>query len=211
MARPAKFSTDQILDAASDLLVHRGPGALTVTAVAEQLGAPSGSIYHRFSSRDVLVASLWLRAVERFHDAIDRVLAPSPAQPISAAQQAVANPVLDVAVEVVDWSRRSRPDAQILLLHRAADLVHGEWPNEFRERNDAQNARVTALVSRLCADLGATSTEDRRRVVFAAIDIPYGAVREPLSRGEAPGAHLTGFVRDAVAGVLAPLMMETDT
>ncbi|NOX28486.1 MAG: helix-turn-helix transcriptional regulator, partial [Actinobacteria bacterium] len=56
MGRRPKYSSDQILDAAASLLAADGPTALSVARIAARLGAPSGSIYHRFGSRDVLVA-----------------------------------------------------------------------------------------------------------------------------------------------------------
>ena len=55
-----------MLDAAGALLVAGGAHGLTASAVARSLSAPSGSVYHRFASRDHLAAALWLRTVERF-------------------------------------------------------------------------------------------------------------------------------------------------
>jgi len=39
------------------------------------VGAPTGSIYHRFDSRDVLLAKVWLRAAGAFQSAF---LSPPP-------------------------------------------------------------------------------------------------------------------------------------
>src|SRR5687767_8565332 len=58
--------TDELLDAARDLIVEGGPRAAGIRGIAERSGAPSGSLYHRFGSRDELVAQAWLRAVRRF-------------------------------------------------------------------------------------------------------------------------------------------------
>jgi AcrR family transcriptional regulator len=65
MGRPAKFNTEQILDATAQLVAEGGPGLATVAGIAERLGAPTGSIYHRFNSRDLLLARLWFRTVRR--------------------------------------------------------------------------------------------------------------------------------------------------
>lgn len=48
MGRAARYSEDGMLDAAAALLVDGGPPALTAVGVARRLGAPSGSVYHRF-------------------------------------------------------------------------------------------------------------------------------------------------------------------
>ena len=39
---------------------------MTVTSVTERLGAPTGSFYHRFASRDVLLANVWLGTATAF-------------------------------------------------------------------------------------------------------------------------------------------------
>ena len=42
--------------------------AVTVASVTQHLGAPIGSFYHRFASRDVLLAELWLTTVLAFQE-----------------------------------------------------------------------------------------------------------------------------------------------
>jgi AcrR family transcriptional regulator len=54
-----------MLDAARDLLLARGSGSATIEAIADVSGASTGSIYHRFGSRDGLLTRLWIRAVYR--------------------------------------------------------------------------------------------------------------------------------------------------
>jgi AcrR family transcriptional regulator len=62
MGRRALYSADQILDAARDLAAQSGPAAVTIAALGSALGgAPSGSLYHRFASRNELLGRLWLR------------------------------------------------------------------------------------------------------------------------------------------------------
>lgn len=197
MPRPPKFSSDQILDAAATLLAEVGPAALSVAAVARALGAPSGSIYHRFGSRDVLVATLWLRSVERFHAAITPTL--DEADPAAAVRR--------FALAVVEWSRTKPVDARMLLVHRSSDLLHDGWPPDLVERNRAQRARVAAMLRELERRLGATDVESRRRVAFAAVDVPYAAVRSSLVRGRTPPPELDAIVVDAVDGVIGRLPM----
>lgn len=164
-----------------------------MSAVASSLGAPSGSIYHRFGSRDILVATLWIRAVEHFQQAI------APALGLDDPHEAIG----EVARRVVVWAREYSQQAGVLLVHRSSDLLGNGWPVELTDRNLAQRARTDQMIATLCRRMGATTAEDRRRVVFAAIDIPYAAVRAPLSRGESPPADLETVVGDAVRGVLS--------
>jgi AcrR family transcriptional regulator len=58
MPRPSRFSEAQILDATAAIVAAGGPGAATIGAIGNVLKAPSGSIYHRFASRDVLLGRL---------------------------------------------------------------------------------------------------------------------------------------------------------
>src|SRR5882757_10353864 len=65
MAR-ASFEYADFLIAARDLAAQGGPAAVTVLSVTERLGAPTGSFYYRFASRDVLLAELWLATALAF-------------------------------------------------------------------------------------------------------------------------------------------------
>ena len=66
MAPPRKHQTDAILDATRALVLAEGPRAASVGAIAKASGAPAGTLYHRFASRNGILAAAWLRALERF-------------------------------------------------------------------------------------------------------------------------------------------------
>ncbi|MFF8264165.1 helix-turn-helix domain-containing protein [Streptomyces virginiae] len=68
MARPPRFDTGQLLDAAVRLAAVGGPASVTMSAVAQAVGAPSGTVYHRFTGRTALLAEVWLCTVERFQE-----------------------------------------------------------------------------------------------------------------------------------------------
>src|SRR5580692_2594627 len=69
-----KYSQEDFLGAALAIIAERGVSEVTVAAVSERLGSPTGSFYHRFASRDVLLGSLWLRAVLQFQTGIGAAL-----------------------------------------------------------------------------------------------------------------------------------------
>ena len=52
------FERSDMTGAALRLVADRGPQAVTVAALAREVGAPTGSIYHRYRSRDELLAKL---------------------------------------------------------------------------------------------------------------------------------------------------------
>src|SRR3712207_1089671 len=124
MPRPARFSNQGILDAAAEVAARSGPAGATMGAIADSLGAPTGSIYHRFRSRDVLLAELWLQTVEAFQVGFRAALAGPDA---GAAG-------LEAALHTPRWVRAHPVPARLLLLHHREDFVPGEWPAEVVER-----------------------------------------------------------------------------
>jgi AcrR family transcriptional regulator len=193
MGRPSKYSCDVILDAAASLVADGGPAALTTTAVACALGAPSGSIYHRFASRELLAGSLWIRALERFQMGCFAALAhDDPREGVRAAAQFV-----------LVWCRENLDDARLLMLYRSSDFVEGDWPPSLQESNRRLRNDLDRAIRDVNTRLGATSKSDRRRVLFAVVDIPSGAVRGPLRRGVGPEKILDAIVDDAVVATIA--------
>ena len=75
MSRRSKFSEAQIIDATAALVAGGGPGAATIGAIGALLDAPSGSIYHRFPSRDTLLGRLWLSKAASFQNSFVAALA----------------------------------------------------------------------------------------------------------------------------------------
>lgn len=195
MGRHAQFDEDVILDAACGLVATGGPSALTVAAVASALQAPSGSIYYRFESRDVLAATLWLRSIERFQ----------AGWIASVRQDDVSAGMRRGARFVLEWCRRDLAQAQVLLLYRSSDLVAGPWPEALRARNAAQRRRLARALADLDDRCGATSEPERLRVRFAVTDVPLAAVQRPLRSGRRPPAALDDIVDDAVCAVLDSL------
>ena len=196
MSRPAKFNEDQILDVSRDLVVHAGPAALTMTAVAGLLGAPSGSLYHRFPGRDTLAAALWLRGVRRFQRGYLAKLG-NP-DPLRAA--------LGAAGHVVSWSRTNLSDARLLLQFRSADLVHGTWPQTLRDEHHRLQHQLTTGIRDLQTAFGANEPAEQHRVSYAVIDVPYAAVRPALLAGKRPPDSTDVLVAETVEHTLKPFV-----
>ena len=163
MAPPRKHDTDTILDAARALALRDGPRAVSVAAIARESGAPVGTLYHRFGSRDELLAAAWLRALKRFHE---RWLA--AAQHEDPVEAGVA-----MAVSVVAFSRAHPEDARLLIELRRRDLVDAAQ-DAVANLNAPVQDQVTRLARRLFFDTGPRAVD---RVTRAVVDVPYAAVR----------------------------------
>ncbi len=196
MPRQAAFHPHLILDAASRLAARDGPAAATIARIAGELGAPTGSIYHRFASRDVLLGEVWLGAAEAFQRDFGAVLAGDP--PREAA--------LAAAAFVPARGRRRADEARLRLLHRREDFLGGAWPGELAARARAlQRAAVAGLheaCQRLC---GRADAEALRVLRFAVVDAPLAAVLPHLHAREAPPPVVDALVRASAEAALAML------
>jgi AcrR family transcriptional regulator len=184
VGRPPKFDSQQILDATALLIAEGGPEQATVASIAKRLGAPSGSIYHRFESRDLLLARLWIRTVNRAQQGFLAALAIEDIE--QAARQA--------ALHIPRWSRQYRAEASVLLLYRREDLA-GRWPDELGDELVALNQNLQDAVRRFTRRrFGRVTPSLLQTVAFALIDVPYGACRRYLLAGRAPPAVVDDLV-----------------
>ena len=191
MARPSKFPADRILDAAAEVVVTHWRDA-TVSHVAERLGAPSGSIYYRFPSRDDLFVECWLRALERFHAGFLTALA------LPDAHQAA----ITAAVHVPQFCRTHPVDAVVLTLYRHSELVDTA-PERLHERVAHRNDEVLARMHELA--LRRFGSADARRLQLlevACAESPYGLVRRFLRTGDGVPEWLDEVVRASSAAIL---------
>ena len=163
-----------MLDAARDLLLEDGSRSATIEAIADASGAPTGSIYHRFGSRDELIAKLWIRAVHRsqasFLAALER---DSPREAALAA-----------ALSIVDFCEDHPADAQLLVGFRREDLIsavpEGPLADELAVLNRPVERALVQLARRL---YGRRSRAALDRTLLAVFDLPYGAARRHLITG----------------------------
>ncbi len=193
MGRHAKFTEDQILDATLHLVADGGPGTTTIAAIAEQLGAPSGSLYHRFKSRDLLLARLWIRTIKRFQHGFLAALADDD---LDAA-------ALGAARHVVRWSREHMDEARVLLLFRREDLAT-QWAEDLGKELAILNSDVeAALWDYARRRYGVADGAMMQRVTFALVDVPYAAGRRYLLASAPPPPSVDALVAATCRCVLA--------
>ena len=186
----AKFDEADFLDAARAIAVERGPAAATVVSITERLKAPTGSFYHRFASRDVLLGTLWLKTILDFQ------------QGVAAAQE--AGDGLAAALHTPNWSRQHLDEARLLLLFKREDFVAGKWPEELRGRVSEMSRRMdNAAPRRARAVFGRDGAEERRLAQFLISEVPVAAVREHLRRGEAPPPIVDRMICTTYSAIVA--------
>jgi AcrR family transcriptional regulator len=182
-----------MLDAARDLLLEQGSGSATVEAIAGLSGAPTGSIYHRFGSRDELVARLWIRAVYRSQASFLAAL--EHEDPHAAA--------LAAAQSILEFCEQEPADARLLVSFRREDLLRtapsGQLADELEALNRPVKTAVVALARRL---YGRPTRATVNRTLLAVFDLPYGAARRHLIAGTTLPPGLRDDVARAVKAVL---------
>lgn len=185
-----------MLDAALAVVADEGVGSLTMTAVASRLGAPSGSIYHRFPNRPALAAALWLRTQERFHASFLEGL--DHPDPLTAARGAAAN--------IVAFSHDRRLDAMLMMRYRSDDLLRSDWSDEHLASYRRQRRRMSSAVTSLQRAFGLDDRESLRRITFAVVDVPYTAARAAIVAVRLPDELAARLIDETVVALLAPLM-----
>jgi AcrR family transcriptional regulator len=181
MVRLNRFDDEAFIDAAIGLAAEGGPAAATIAAIARRVGAPNGSIYHRFESRSAILGIAWNRA----HGDFVATLAPSLRRGDGAA----------VASALLDWVRRDPRRARFLLLNEAASLLDAAPPEtvsrEMRRQEDELDAAFRDLLGRHGAPEDPALAARWRFLIF---DGPIALLRPHLQAGSAIPDWLDGFV-----------------
>jgi AcrR family transcriptional regulator len=198
----SKFDEDQILAAAERLVAVHGPAGATIGAIARAVGAPTGSIYHRFESRDVLLAEVWLRAAAAFQATFFERLAGSP--PRTAG--------LTAALYMAQRVRERPREARLLFHHRREDFEDRGWPASLsrraRELGRQVDSELRAFSRRLC---GRHDARTVRIVTFAVVEAPFAAVRRHVAASETPPTSVDQLIRVTYDAVIGLLGMAEDT
>ncbi|GAB3701148.1 TetR/AcrR family transcriptional regulator [Mariniluteicoccus flavus] len=190
MARPPKFTVDDLLDGAGRAVLDHWRDA-TIAHVSEVTGAPVGSIYHRFGSRDEMFGALWMRSIRRFHVAL--LAAADVDDPQEALERA--------AVSIPRFCREHPTDAKAMTLFRWRDLMGLDLPllrNDLPTLNDAVFARTRELIELRWGEV----TPRHELLVGLACQLgPYGLIR-PWIGGDIP-EEVDASVLASARGILA--------
>jgi AcrR family transcriptional regulator len=193
MPRPAKHDETRILDAAASLVAARGPGAATITAIGAAIGAPNGSIYHRFRTRDELLGRLWLRKAAFFQDRFAAALRHPDARQAG----------LDAALSLPRAAREDFDGTRIMLLHRRQDFLGGGWPAEMAAEAERLGEQARDGLADIARRLfGRSTAATRRAATFAVLDIPFAAVRRSVGAGVPPPPEMDRLIARAYAAVV---------
>ena len=188
MGRKAYFKHEEFIGAAIQIIAEDGLGALTIAALAKRINAPVGSVYHRFPSRNALLAELWLNIIELFQNEYLKKLQEDG---------------LQATLSCLQWVRMHPNEARIMLLYRLEDLTSGEWPQDMQKRalrlDKELHEGVSAFIKK---QLGPVTKENTDRAIFAIYDAPIGIIRRYLRDNKVPPTSVADLIRETYEAVM---------
>jgi AcrR family transcriptional regulator len=194
MVRTARFSSEHFIDAAIALVAEGGPGAATMQAIARRVGAPTGSIYHRFESRSAILAAAWNAS----YGSLARVLTPL----LQAGRPREA------ALALLPWAGEDRHRARFLLLHEPVSLFEDAPPpeklrQEMEQLEGEMDQAFRACIARTGAQVsgGPIREEDLARAKFLIFDAPIAILRPHLQAESAIPGFAGQMIAELHAGV----------
>ncbi|QQP93040.1 TetR/AcrR family transcriptional regulator (plasmid) [Skermanella sp. TT6] len=190
MVRTARFSEKDFVDAATALVAEGGPAAATMQAIARRVGAPTGSIYHRFESRAAVIGMAWNTAYASFVGVLAPLLREGRPR--------------EAALAILPWSRENGHRARFLLLNEPVTLFEDSPPpaplrEALETLEDELDGAFRACVV-ACGD-GTVRDEELARARFLIFDAPIAILRPHLSRGAALPSFAERMIAELHAGM----------
>lgn len=148
-------------------------GVVSLQGILSETGVSVGSLYHRYGSREGLLAQVWLDAVSAFQEQF--LCALTSGKPDAGEQAALATP---------RFCRKERDRALVLICCRRSEFLNDKTPIETRERMEAINSPAKDAVKAFAKTKGVKLDAAR----MALIGFPLGAVKlylpqRPVPRG----------------------------
>ncbi|MEM9383453.1 MAG: hypothetical protein AAGA68_00200 [Pseudomonadota bacterium] len=137
-------------------------GAVTLQGVVEGTGFSMGSLYHRYRSREGLLAHTWLDALEAFQNQFAALIEHGGVE--AGARAAALTPV---------FCRQHPARGVVLACCRASEFVGDKTPPALRERIDLANRRGAGALKRFSQ----RTQVDLITCQLAVVGMPLGAVR----------------------------------
>lgn len=156
-------------------------GSINLKTVVEESGVSVGSLYHRYGSREGLMASAWLDAVNAFQR-----------QFVGALTSGAADAGEQAAVVTPRFCREQEPRALILACCRRSEFLGPGTPAELREQIAEVNREGVAAVRAYARRTGAALEACH----LGLVAFPLGAVRMYLPQRPVPES-LDAYVRAA--------------
>ena len=188
MGRKAYFKNEEFIDSAIKIIAEEGLGALTIAALSTRVTAPIGSVYHRFPSRDALIAELWLNIIESFQNEWLKILQTDGRK---------------ATLFCIQWVRNHPNEARVMLLYRIEDLAFGEWPKNLQKRAQRLLKELREGIADFTKQqFGKVTNECMDRTFFAIHDAPMGILRRYMQDNKMPAKSVADLILETYDAVM---------
>lgn len=175
---------ERILDAAELLILERGFDAMSVQAVADQVGISKGAIYREFESKHAVLDALLRRSMDRMLAASTALLGGDASPPLSVAYRVGAQVLLSEPLMTAAFL-----DDGGVLGSYAATVDDGRYRDRF--------LATAAWVERLQDDGRLTREVDAGDLALALSSMTLGLLTA--------SQHLGPLTREQLTGALAAI------
>jgi AcrR family transcriptional regulator len=185
MGRNASYEPGQVFAAVGAEIAQTGN--FTLQGLSKTTGLSIGSVYHRFKSREALLAETWLNAVKTFQAGF-----------IAALNSDDRDAGLQAALETPRFCRRSPELAVVLACCRKEQFLGPDTPEAFAPD-------IAAVNDQLGKELGRFAKRVKRPLLscqLAIVAYPLAAVQLFLPGQEVPDS-IDGEVEKAYRAVMA--------
>ena len=184
MGRTSTVDDTVVFEAVGTLLSERG--SMTLQGMVSLTGVSIGSLYHRYASREGLLASAWLDAVKAFQ--VQFLAALVSGGPDAGERAALATP---------RFCRSQRSRAIILACCRQSEFLFDDTPDVLRAEIAEVNKTAAAAVHRFAKSSG----HSMEACMMGLVAFPMGAVRAYLPGRPVPAstdAYVSAAYRTAI-------------
>ena len=168
MTRKALFADDRVFEAVGRLMASQG--AVTTSAIQQAAKLSTGSLYHRFGSREGLLAETWLFALRAFQPHFVKAL------------ETPGIRVGEIAVVTPRFCREQRATALILACCSYRQFMNDDTPIAIRRRIHKTNATTFGALNAFVRRHGFNPDASR----LGLVSFPLAAVRHYLPDHEVP-------------------------
>lgn len=171
MARKSSISDQKVFTAVG--LELAASGKITLDGIKTQTGLSTGSLYHRYQSRESLMAQAWLYALKAFHT-----------EYLAGFDEDGAFPGAAVICRMLNFCRQQPALATILVYGSRHQFIQKGVDTDVIEQIDASNARVKER-------LMAFAREHRIPILackLALVNFPLAAVKDNLPNHPIPAS-----------------------
>ncbi|NGZ88401.1 TetR/AcrR family transcriptional regulator [Duganella aceris] len=167
MVRIAKYNEDGFIESAIFIAAQCGIGAVSMASIASKAGAPIGSLYHRFDSRDTVLARAWLKVRADFRADVGRHWADGDTWRAVEA--------------LVRWCR-SKPVYARFMLQSDEAPDFGELAAPLRAELEADQAELDAAFALCLRSLPADVDDPIHLLRFMLIGAPVAMIKPFLNQ-----------------------------